>query len=118
MDKDPPERYKRYVGKYVRITCHSSDVSGVILDDMFEIDGVHYEEEERVWCFRLYNVIPKKFKKHSYHFKANRFIQCLKSGDSYSDTKRALDWNRITEINIDDVRQKRNSLLVQKIMES
>ncbi len=117
-EKDPPKQYKHYLGKYIRATCHPSSVTGVILDDMYVVDSLYFNQSDQVWYFIVYNVIPKKYKKHSYLMKALPFTKCLKTGVSYNRDETPLDWNSISEITIDDVRQRRNELKIKQVMEA
>jgi hypothetical protein len=118
MSKEETDRaFNKWVGTYVRITCHPSDVSGVILDSYYVIDSVLHDLNSAP-CFLIYHMIPKKNKRNYEVLSAKRVIYCIRNGVSYEEKPIALQTNRIYQVTIDDIRQHRKELEIKKVMDA
>jgi hypothetical protein len=114
---DPPERFANLIGTYVRMTSHPSSASGIVIDEIYVVDGF-WTEDNVEWFVKCINMLPVKNPKYTIALNAGRFLKCINSRLPYESKKVPLGTNRIIPCTLADIRHRRNVLKIKKVMEA
>lgn len=115
QNKEPPGKYQKYVGKFIKLTYPPSNVSGVVLTEYLEI--LRTEIKDGYWFFLMGDMIPRRDKKKIRTVRASEIVNALEGRRPLYDYVYKANM-QIRFSSMDEIRQERREKIVRQIMEA
>ena len=115
QNKEPPGKYQKYVGKFIKLTYPPSNVSGVVLTEYLEI--IRTEIKDGYWFFLMCEMMPRRDKKKIRTIRASQIVRALEDIQPLYDYVYKGDM-QIRFTSMDEIRQERREKIVRSIMEA